>query len=61
MLLNLLLWSFLIAALPFALDLAIQLIVEVVQGLGSIFRGASARSGNGDRLASQSWSQPSSR
>jgi hypothetical protein len=61
MLLNLLFWSFLIASLPFALDLAIQLTVAIVQGLVSILRAPSARPVNADRLASQSWSRLSSR
>ena len=56
MLLDLLFWSFLIAFLPFALDLAIQLAVAIVQGLASIVRGSSARPSSGDLLASQSWS-----
>jgi hypothetical protein len=61
MLLELVLWTFLILLSTLALDLALELTFVIVQGLASILRKLSARSGNADRLASQSWSQPSSR
>jgi hypothetical protein len=61
MLLDLVVWSFLIVLIPLALDLGLQLTGETVRGLATILRGPSEQPGNSDRLASQSWSRPLSR
>ncbi len=60
MLLNLVLWSFLIAGIPLALDVAIQLTAAIARALASILKGDWARPDQGDRLSSRSWSHLSS-
>jgi hypothetical protein len=60
MLLTVVFWSFLIVVSPYALDLALELTVEIARSLAAIFKEAFARPGNVDRLASRSWSRLSS-
>jgi uncharacterized protein involved in cysteine biosynthesis len=61
MLLDLVVWSFLIVLIPLALDLALQLTGAIARAFDSILSEPSERQHNSDRLASQSWSQPTSR
>jgi hypothetical protein len=50
MLLDLVLWSFMIVIAPLALSLAWQQTAAIVQGLASTLRGPSAWPGEGDRF-----------